>query len=320
MTSRDRTAYWVQTHSYNETPLYSPSVPPSEIEGYLSSPPSDAGSTHSIPPRMVLRYDDGRPDMPIPHTGERYGRHSRRNYDNVDPRPYYDARHRGPQHNTSYANPPFADVQPRGHADRFRHDSPEEIRVLPAGMPHAVPRSRSLSRSYDPAVGPSPQTIRPLPPSGSFAPVSRAYQRSAKQSRQEGHAYASSVHGHGTYQAVNGFHHPPHVGPNSVIYSHSAPPVLMGHGHSSATAHARTGVQDHRRGIPGTRMEIGRSASSRTRAVSLTGRPASKALVVDRSDDSSIDSETDTSYYATRSRGKTPISVSKILRWRLRGD
>lgn len=306
MTYNDRTAYWVQTHSYVNAPLYSPSVPPSEIDGYLSSPPSDAGSTHSIPPKMVLRYDDGRPDIPISRTDERYGRHSRRGYDTVDPRSYHDARHGGRQYDNA--------VPHRRHLDRAMHNAPEEIRILPATAPHGMPRSRSMSRSYDPNVRQAPQMIQPLPPSGStYAPASRAYQRSAKHSHPEGHAYTSSVHSHGPYQSVNGFHHP-----NSVIYSHSAPPVLMGHG---AAAHTRTGVQDHRRGMQDSRMEIGRSSSSRGRTTSLTGqRPGQNPLVVDRSDDSSSDSEADASYYASRSRGKTPISVSKLLRWRLQGN
>ena len=311
MTTYDRTAYWVQTLSTGDPTLYSPSVPPSEMDYYLSSPPSEAGSTHSIPPRMILRYDDGRPDFPIPHAGERHGRHGGRGYDTVDPRSYHGARHRGRQHSNSYANPSFVDVQPRRH-DRGMHGGPEQIRVLPAATPHGVPRSRSQPRSYDPAMGPVPQTIHPLPPSGSYVPVSHGYQRPPKHSRPEGHAYGSPGTSHTPYPPANGFHHNSHFGPNSVIYSHSAPPVLMHQGHSSATAHSRTGVPEHLRGRPDTRMEIERSASSRTRAFSTSGqRPGSKAHVIDRSDDSASDSETDTSYYA---RGKT---VSKIFRRRL---
>jgi len=312
MTAYDRTAYWVQSISTGDPTLYSPSVPPSEMDGYLSSPPSDAGSTYSIPPRMILRYDDGRPDIPISRAGERHGRYGGRGYDTVDPRSYHDARHRGRQHGTSYANPSFVDVQPRRH-DRGMHGGPEEIRVLPAAMSHAVPRSRSLPRSYDPAMGPVPQTIHPLPPSGSYAPVSHAYQRPPKHSRPEGHAYPS-VTSHTPYPPANGFHHSPHIGPNSVIYSHSAPPVLMRQGHPNAATHSRTGVPEHIRGIPDSRMEMERSASSRARAFSMSGqRPGSRAHVVDRSDDSSSDSEADTGYYATRSRGKSTPSTGKSV-------
>jgi len=310
MTAYDRTAYWVQTLSTGDATLYSPSVPPSEMGYYLSSPPSDAGSAHSIPPRMILRYEDGRPDIPISRAGERPGRYGGRGYDTVDPRSYHDARHRGRQHSTSYANPSFVDAQPRRH-DRGMHGAPEEIRVLPAAIPHGVPRSRSVPRSYDPAMGPVPQTIQPLPPSGPYAPVSHAYQRASRHSRPEGHAYPSSVTNHAPYPPTN---YSPHIGPNSVIYSHSAPPVLMRQGHSSAAAHSRTGVPEHLRGIPDTRMGIERSTNSRARAFSTSGqRPGSKAHVVDRSDDSSSDSETDTSYYATRSRGKTTPSTGKSV-------
>lgn len=67
MSARERTAYWIQSVSPNEAELYSPSIPPSVLEGLVpSSPPSEADSSNSTPPRMVLRYNDGRPDIPIP--------------------------------------------------------------------------------------------------------------------------------------------------------------------------------------------------------------------------------------------------------------
>ncbi|KAK2466675.1 hypothetical protein APHAL10511_000933 [Amanita phalloides] len=295
MTAHDRTAYWVQKHS-GEVVFYSPSFPPSELDDYISVPPSPAESSRSIPPRMILRYDDGRPDIPIPHADHRYSRHNARTYDTVDPRAHYDARVRGRQHGSSHGKPPA-----RRAPERVLLDTPEDIRVLPAAIPHVQPRSRSVPRSYDPAVGPVPQQIHPLPPSGSYAPISHAYQPqpqpSSRHSRRESHAY---------YQPSNGYHHPPPA-PNSVIFSHSAPPVLMGH----PTAALHTGAQEYRRGMSGARMGIERSTSSRTRSVSLSGRrPVSKPVVVDRSDSSSAsDSEPDATYYARRSRGKTPIST-----------
>ena len=68
MSARERTQRWIQSVSPSDAELYSPSVPPSVLEGLIpSSPPSEADSTNSTPPRMVLRYNDGRPDVPIPH-------------------------------------------------------------------------------------------------------------------------------------------------------------------------------------------------------------------------------------------------------------
>ncbi|KAI0942053.1 hypothetical protein AcV7_002588 [Taiwanofungus camphoratus] len=71
MSARERTALWVRTHSRAgvEPVFSSPSVPPStpsdsDAPSYGPSD-SDEGSSHSLPPRMVLRYNDGRPDIPI---------------------------------------------------------------------------------------------------------------------------------------------------------------------------------------------------------------------------------------------------------------
>ncbi|TCD71976.1 hypothetical protein EIP91_000108 [Steccherinum ochraceum] len=72
MSSRERTALWVQEHGgFEDDFLLSPSVPPSVLEDpdapRYSPSESDCESSHSTPPRMVLRWDDGRPDVPIPH-------------------------------------------------------------------------------------------------------------------------------------------------------------------------------------------------------------------------------------------------------------
>ncbi|THH07895.1 hypothetical protein EW146_g9174 [Bondarzewia mesenterica] len=65
--SRQRTAHWVTTHTPSTTvftdPFRSPSLVFDSDDG-MSSPASDAESTHSLPPRMLLRYHDGR-DVPI---------------------------------------------------------------------------------------------------------------------------------------------------------------------------------------------------------------------------------------------------------------
>ncbi|KAF8621498.1 hypothetical protein AX15_007733 [Amanita polypyramis BW_CC] len=307
MTVRDRTAHWVKTFSTDQAEFYSPSIPPSELDDYTPSTPSDTGSSHSIPPRMLLRYGDGRPDLPISHTGERYGRHNTRNYDGFGPRSHYDARARGRESGRAYGSPSYVDVRPRRHPDQIMFNTPEEIRVLPAAGSRANPRSRSLPRSDLP---PLPQQILPLPPSGSYAPVSHgSVPRTPSSHSRPQHsprvAQAPSPN-HAFYRPTNGYHHPPQVAPNSVIYSHSAPPVLMRH-HPSATGHSRTGVPKQGRVMPDGRMEVQRSSNSRTRSASMSGR---RPTVVDRSDVSSSDSEPETSYYGSRTRTKTPVSSS----------
>lgn len=66
--SRSRTADWVSRHPNDPTFFVSPSVPPSLIDDSddgMSTPSDSDISSHSLPPRMMLKYPDGRPDIPI---------------------------------------------------------------------------------------------------------------------------------------------------------------------------------------------------------------------------------------------------------------
>lgn len=66
--ARERTAHWIKRQNGDDFDLLSPSVPPSILsdEDALSYGPSDSeSSSSSIPPRMLLHYTDGRPDIPI---------------------------------------------------------------------------------------------------------------------------------------------------------------------------------------------------------------------------------------------------------------
>lgn len=66
LAARARTAHWVD--SLTGKTLVAPSIAPSlvsDTDDGLSSQDSDAESSRSLPPRMVLRYPDGRPDVPV---------------------------------------------------------------------------------------------------------------------------------------------------------------------------------------------------------------------------------------------------------------
>ncbi|KAH9959970.1 hypothetical protein BC827DRAFT_1268468 [Russula dissimulans] len=66
LAARARTANWVDSLSGKS--LVAPSVPPSlvsDTDDGLSSQDSDAESSRSLPPRMILRYPDGRPDVAV---------------------------------------------------------------------------------------------------------------------------------------------------------------------------------------------------------------------------------------------------------------
>jgi hypothetical protein len=63
---KTRTANWVGyiTGKTLAAPSAPPSLPSDSDDG-LSSDDSDAESSHSLPPRMILRYPDGRPDVTV---------------------------------------------------------------------------------------------------------------------------------------------------------------------------------------------------------------------------------------------------------------
>lgn len=202
MSARERTAYWVQTHSNRsqETPVLSPSSPPSIISDASVGPAaSDAASSHSLPPRMVLRYDDGRPDIPIPHpsgtsssprshskrsgaTSPRsQGRHSphhsrqsssqgrSRAGSQAPPVPQPPPQHTRHAQTLSYVTVPLEMIEPRPPITPPR--SPESIVVLPSresgdssrSQVHSVPiNSRSIGHSHAPT-----STTAPRSPGGS---------------------------------------------------------------------------------------------------------------------------------------------------------
>lgn len=247
MSSRERTARWVQSHSPTEDEFYSPSLPPSVIDGLVpSSPPSEADSSHSTPPKMVLRYNDGRPDIPIPHPNPGYAMGKQgskyRNSPQTSP-----SRVRS---GSSSESPVFNPSSRRNH----EFSTPEEIRILPSSgdVPissrpsHA--RSKSLPRSSIRQRPPAPEVpfIPPPPQAPYYEQSSSAMGPQAVSPTQQvnfaqpthpwpqrnGHSkhtrpaivYAPSHNSHQPHYAPPAmFHHPPRMGPNGMIYSHSAP-------------------------------------------------------------------------------------------------
>jgi len=252
MSARERTSHWVRSYGPRHGDLYSPSVPPSVIDGYIpSSPPSEADSSHSTPPKMVLRYSDGRPDIPIPRPNGGYsvgrsgsGRHQHPSV----------TRSQTLSQNQSHSRVRTGSTPsiPRSHPH-----APEEIRILPSfGQPtsssssrptHA--RSKSVPRGSDHDLEPVPQvpfippshlqtqspyhSSRPISSRGtspnqvSFAPPAQPSQPwHPRQPHKHPPAiiYAPSSNSqHPRYSPPAMYHHPPQTGPNGVMYSHSAP-------------------------------------------------------------------------------------------------
>ncbi|KJA24303.1 hypothetical protein HYPSUDRAFT_53893 [Hypholoma sublateritium FD-334 SS-4] len=205
MSAQQRTARWLQGVAGRSegAACYSPSAPPSILEDALvpSAPPSDADSSHSSPPKMILRYGDGRPDVPIPHAARRPPHGQRTRSD-------------APAHARRYEAPP------------------EEIRILPtapSAAGHA--RSKSLSRAperrrHDPPP-PDVPFVPPhyaRPPPAGFAPPPPQWPPRPHAKHPPAIVYAPP---HGAQRAHYAppalFHHTPQMGPNGMIYSHSAP-------------------------------------------------------------------------------------------------
>ena len=250
MSARDRTARWVQSHSPTESEFYSPSFPPTVIDGMIpSAPPSEADSSHSTPPKMVLRYNDGRPDIPIPHPGLGYamGKQGSKVYRNSP--------QTSPSHMRSGSGSESHVFIPSSRRD---HESalPEEIRILPSSgdgpissRPSHV-RSKSLPRSalrqnppapdvpfippphlqtqtpyYDSSTA-LPETIAPPPHQANFPRPTHPWPQRHGHPKHTPPAivYAPSHRSPQPHYAPPAmFHHPPQMGPNGMIFSHSAP-------------------------------------------------------------------------------------------------
>lgn len=276
MTSRERTAYWVKSHE-PETAFYSPSVPPTVIDDYLppSSPPSEVESVRSVPPKMFLRYNDGRPDQPIPYSSKTSGgMTSSSGSGRQRSQPSQSQRTRSGSHGTS----PLGRSQSRRPDDRPRPPplKPEEIRILPSQGEVSSPppsshhtRSKSLPRTaelrsladapdvpqvpfFPPPSHRSPTPYQDPPHSAgavpgqqiSFAQPPSRHQQSGRQ--PPAIIYAPSHHANRSRYAPPAIlHHPPQMGPNGMIYSHSAPVGSTQYPPAVATPYPSVGGSTH---------------------------------------------------------------------------
>ncbi|KAJ7073954.1 hypothetical protein C8F01DRAFT_5269 [Mycena amicta] len=213
LSSKERTKHWVLNRAEPPDLCYSPSVAPSVFNGndndFVLPPASDTGSSHSLPPKMVLRYSDGRPDEAIPY-GQGHGSKLR------------------PSQPRSRSGSGTGPAPPRG---------PEEIRVLPTSpvdpRPPGPVRSKSLPRSAYSQIQ-QDHGIPPVPPLPQmhvgFSPTPQPVWNGAQDSHH-GHGrhppaivYAPShARSRPHYAPPAIYTHPPQMGPNGMIYSHSAP-------------------------------------------------------------------------------------------------
>jgi len=243
-TARDRTNRWleeldgVQFHSPGVSPLRLYNESESGEENKRSSL-TTIESSHSIPPRLYLRYGDGRPKEPIPLMYNSTQKHapSKQHSRPSDIAPHH--------HHHSSSKPHYS----RRVTDEELYE-PELIRVLPShsgsmsrstqhtrskslprdaygesnpvfshGVPPPLPAQRIISQPIYPPHNSTPQRISPRS-------SSQAQQGPASRGRNPPSiVYAPSGHSarQPRYQPPLIYSHPPTVGPNGVVYSHSAP-------------------------------------------------------------------------------------------------
>jgi len=247
-----------------------------------------------------LRYNDGRPDIPIPHPSHGHnfmGKPGSRTYQT------------SPQNVRSNSGAELPAYNPS--IPRRDHESslPEEIRILPSAggvsmssRSNGHTRSKSLPRSslrhrpvapdvpfippshlqtQSPYLGPgssaAPQEISPPQQVNvNFAPPTHPWPpRHHPKHTPPAIVYAPHQTHQPHYAPPAMFHHPPQMGPNGMIYSHSAPvpgqyrpayptpyPSVLG---ASSRHHPSSSVHDHTRSVGrSTRINPASSSASLT--------------------------------------------------------
>ncbi|KAF9218161.1 hypothetical protein BS17DRAFT_791978 [Gyrodon lividus] len=252
--SKERTAHWVRSHSPFHGRFRSPESPPTVIEEL--DPESDHESSHSLPPKMVLRYGNGRADIPIshwhyenahdPHKGPpRHG-------SNLRPRPHttYHTHDRSrsaadayPPHHSRYhdhAGPHYhfmRQAPQRVHEEDFSMP-PEEINILPSdpnAQPHRSTGTYRPRRSSEPFRHQSAQSPYENEEELPEPPAPRYISNNVDMPPPV--MYSHSQHIHDPYD----HHHPSHSHsrgnrpPPSIVYApghhhssdHYAPPTIV---------------------------------------------------------------------------------------------
>jgi len=335
MTVRERTAYWVQSHSPEGNELLSPSIPPSVLSDVSYEALSETESSRSVPPRMVLRYGGGRPDVPIPFEDSRAASRVRRDDSTstssrttsptlvpISTRQTSPYRSRSGSHGGS---PLARQPTPRSPL------APEEIRILPSQpQPRSPtttassnqPRSRSLPRTTDlpsaapPLPGPTSTPYSPTDDPGA-AQTWHSYARGrSHQPRKQPPAiiYAPShTSSRPRYAPPAMFHHPPPIGPDGMVYSHSAP--VQGSSRHQPSASIPTTMVPPSRGLALLREEERRAG---TWSGGKRERPQLPPLLSRSPSSSSMNSQgSGSTYYVLPSAGqKVHVIVSCLTKSR----
>lgn len=173
--SRERTEHWVRSHSPFHSQFYSPESPPSVASDIdIDDRGSDNGSSHSLPPKMMLKYGDGR-DVPISHWHYDNGGSHKGSSHSSSSHPHLQHSHHHRSHDRSRSAADAYPVRGPHHSEYtgYHHSSarnahravpedlePEEIQILPSD-PHATPYD-SRNEKYRPRRASEPYRPEPL--------------------------------------------------------------------------------------------------------------------------------------------------------------
>ncbi|KZT24624.1 hypothetical protein NEOLEDRAFT_1134643 [Neolentinus lepideus HHB14362 ss-1] len=230
--NRERIAKWVQ--AYGDVELKTPSDPPSPVDEWLGPDGSeeDDYTDQSVPPRIVLRYRDGRPDAIVDPTMDPNNPYYHRSYSRSTSSS--DHGHHGSR--SAHSSSGHASAPNRNLYSSPMPTQPEQIRVLPA-------RSNSGS-SVGPQFPPAPRSDHSHGRSMHHPPPPISYSSSQPSHHAPRHpAHPSNHHphhvprGHPQYAAPQPHYPPPNAAPGMGL-SHSAPlPLPPPHRTDSRTAY-----------------------------------------------------------------------------------
>jgi len=208
--SGERTSDWVSRLPPKPTAQFiDPTMPPSDTESAVYSSDSDAGSSHSVPPRLLLRFPDGREER----VSEGY-------YSNADtsPRSVRSRVTSGPVNNYG---PPPSHHHSRSVSSRSGHPQAHSRGSGPLFRPHS---SNTNAR---------PQEDIRILPARSMTPGTAGYVNSRSSHRSSAQAHfprTSPVLAPTPRRAHNSGDHDPdnwvmkHGPPQAIAYSNSHPP------------------------------------------------------------------------------------------------
>ncbi|KAF7363959.1 hypothetical protein MSAN_01054200 [Mycena sanguinolenta] len=327
LSSKERTKNWVRSRIDSPDQCYSPNIAPSILQDpdFVPAPASDAGSTHSVPPKMVLRYPDGRPDEPI------YEGHH-------EPSLKRGGSRLRPHESVRSQTLPTPSRSRAGSQSASR--GPEEIRILPSHAvnaprsathsSHSHTRSKSLprdaySQTQEPVPGlPPPRSSHhshaasgaghpePHPRAGPMVSFTQPPPQTWHGSHGRHHpppiVYAPSHHRSRPHYAPPAmFTHPPPMGPNGMIYSHSAPVPSSHYPQKYPTPYPSVMASSAHMASVNEELRSGSRTPNRrdrSRSRSGTARPSSPA-----SSTSSFNSDGSGSTYYVMPQGRQKVHV-----------